>query len=83
MLGYQTVVDVDAASDAWVADIDFIEMDANNLPLNNVSFESPVLRFDFPNGDEWISFEGSLHGNIIVGQAIMQGQVYPWIARLR
>jgi hypothetical protein len=83
VLDYQTVVDVEVASNAWVADIDFIDMGASDLPLSNVSFESPVLRFDFPNGDELISFEGKLHGNIIVGQAIMQGQVYPWIARLK
>ena len=82
VLGYQTVVDVSAASEGWVADIDFVEMDVSDLPLTSVSFESPVLRFDFPNGDELISFEGRLKDKIIIGKAVMQGQTYPWVARL-
>ncbi len=80
VLGYNTVVHVDTLPEGLAAKIDFVDMEAFGLPLNEVMFETSALRFSFPNGDEVITFEGTLSGDTIIGKVIMQGQSYPWVA---
>jgi hypothetical protein len=80
VLNYNTVVHVSARPGGWAANIDFVDMDAIGLPLTQTTLNGSTLRFNFPNGDQVISFEGELKGGTIIGKAVVQGQSYPWVA---
>jgi hypothetical protein len=80
VLDYNSLVRIDESPSGWAGDIDFVDLGASDLPLTGVAYQAPWLRFDFPNGDQVISFEGKLLGNIILGRVIARGQTYPWVA---
>jgi hypothetical protein len=83
VLGYSSVFTISHSSSGWSGDIDFVDMDANDLPLQQVSYEAPLLSFDFQAANQVISFQGELYGNVILGKAVARGQSYPWVALRR
>lgn len=76
---YDIVVRLRPTGDSWQATIDFPDEGALGLPLENVCYDFPVLRFDFPNGDSMIRFEGTSEGDRMIGGATMSGRVSPWV----
>ena len=72
-------VDLEQKGNDWEATIDFPDEGAMGLPLINVTYESPWLRFDFNNGEEVIPFAGSTPGERMIGGATLEGLVYPWV----
>jgi len=81
-LGYEIVLNLRLTKGAWEASIDFPDEGATGLPLTNVRCDAPSLRFDFPNGDETISFAGKALDDTIVGRVVWREQVHPWVMSL-
>lgn len=57
----------------------FLNLSERVLPLTNVTYQAPSLRFGFPNGEDTISFEGTIHDDRIIGRVVMREQIYPWV----
>jgi hypothetical protein len=79
LLEYNIVLNLRLVDDEWLATIDFPDEDAIGLPLGNVAWDVPSLRFEFQNGDSAILFEGTLQHDVVIGSVSVQGQVYPWV----
>lgn len=48
-----------------------------NPALVNVRYDASTLQFDFPNGEETISFAGRVINDTIVGRVVWREQVHP------
>ncbi len=79
ILSYDIVLHLHATNGSWGATIDFPNEGATGLPLTNVRYQASSLHFDFPNGEETISFEGTIHDDTIIGHVTLGEQTYIWV----
>jgi hypothetical protein len=79
LLNYDILVHLQNTNGEWEAQIDFPSENATGLPLTNVQYDNATLRFDFPNGDSTIAFEGRIHDDTIIGSVALDGLARPWV----
>ena len=59
--------------------MDIPQLDATGLPLQEVGFESPIVRFVLPDEGGVISFEGKMEGGRLIGEASRRGRIFPFV----
>jgi hypothetical protein len=78
-LGYDMVVHVEGPGPNLSASLDLPGEGYSGLPLEAVRYDPPVLSFEFPNGDDTIRFEGSVHSDTVLGRVVERDQAHPWV----
>ena len=80
--GYETlriIVVFEESEAEWRATMDIPQLEATGLPLQEVGFESPIVRFVLPDESGLISFDGKMEGERLIGEASRGGRVFPFV----
>ncbi len=80
---YDVVVHLTRNGSGWRGTLDLPQQEALGLPLEGVTFDAPLIRFQLPIPDQTIIFNATLYGDRIIGGATWEGSTFPWVAMRR
>lgn len=72
-------VELKPAGEGWSGSLDIPQQGASGLPLQNIRFAPPSVRFEFDTGPGGVAvFDGTLEGNRISGNFLQAGMSFPF-----